>query len=450
MADISIIGAGYVGLVTGACLAELGHNVVCIEINPARLSMLQRGILPIREAGLDELVARHRSTGRLSFTNDFARPIPASQFVFLAVNTPPEPSGRANTSFVFSAVRSVLEHARPSLTIITKSTVPVGTGDEIARMVGQQGIRGVQVVSNPEFLQEGKAVKDFLQPDRIVVGAETLEAGKGVAQLYQGIHAPIIQCSRRSAELAKYAANAFLATRVSFMNEMSSVCQAAEADIEEVARILGADRRIGSSYLKAGLGWGGSCLPKDVRALASTFDHYGCESSILKAVFAVNLGQRKQAFDQLRQAVDGVPSATVGVLGLAFKPETDDVREAPALDIITRLLEDGIQVRAHDPIAAPNARLLLPGVHYCEDAYGVADGSHALLLATEWPEYLALDWREVRSLMRGRVVLDGRNVLDGRLLTTLGFTYLSFGRLASQKANGHRMRPALVVDDASD
>lgn len=447
MADITMIGAGYVGLVTGACLAELGHNVVCMEIDPAKLSMLQQGMVPIHEAGLDALVARHRSSGRLSFTADYALAIPACQFAFIAVNTPPEPSGRANTSFVFSAVRSILDHAEEGITIVTKSTVPVGTGDEIARMVSRRGFQAIQVVSNPEFLQEGTAVRDFTQPDRIVIGANTLEAGKRVAQLYQGIGATVIQCSRRSAELAKYAANAFLATRVSFMNEMSGICEAAAADIGEVARILGADRRIGPSYLRAGLGWGGSCLPKDVRALASTFDEYGCKSTILDAALSVNLRQRKRAFEQLRKAVDGVPGATVGVLGLAFKPETDDVRDAPALDIIMRLLEAGIQVRAHDPVAAPNARLLLPGVHYCKDAYGVANSSDALLLATEWPEYLALNWKEVRSLMRGRVVLDGRNVLDGSMLTALGFKYLSFGRPESPNSNGHSTRSLLMMDE---
>ena len=430
MLTVSIIGAGYVGLVTGACLAELGNAVACVEIDPIRLRALERGELPIHEPGLSELVVRHRQTGRLRFTDDYATAIPDAAFVFIAVPTPSGPSGEANTDFVFSAVLSVLRYARPGLVIVTKSTVPVGTGDQIARLARSAGVSAA-VVANPEFLREGSAVQDFLQPDRIVVGADRHEAGVAVAQLYAALDAPVIHCSRRSAELAKYAANAFLATRISFMNEMAAICEATAADIDEVAGIVGMDPRIGPAFLKAGIGWGGSCFPKDVRALAATASSCGCRPSILDAVYDVNARQRERAFVQLRAAVATAADPTVGVLGLAFKPGTDDIRESPALDIVGRLVEEGIRVRAHDPLAMANARRVLPNIEYCRDAYDVAHGSDALLLATEWRDYMELDWTRIGTLMRHRVVLDGRNALQGSRLVALGFTYRSFGRAAA-------------------
>ncbi len=427
-AGVAVIGAGYVGLVTGACLAELGHAVTCVEIDPGRLAQLERGELPIYEPGLDAIVARNRRAGRLAFTGDHVAALRESAFAFVAVNTPARVDGQANTSFVFAAVGSILAHAALGVTIVTKSTVPVGTGDAIARLAVGAGRRDVQVVSNPEFLREGRAVRDFMEPDRIVIGAEHEAAGGAVARLYAVLDAPTVITDRRSAELAKYAANAFLATRISFINEVAVLCEALGADVEEVARIVGADRRIGPSFLHAGLGWGGSCFPKDVRALAATAAEAGCQSSILPAVFDVNARQRERAVQQLLTIVKAVPDATIAVLGLAFKPDTDDVREAPALDIIGRLLNAGVGVRAHDPIAMDGARRVLPNVRWCADAYEAVHGSDAVLLATEWGEYLGLDWRAIRDLMRGRVVLDGRNVLDGGALAALGFTYLSIGR----------------------
>ncbi len=427
MTTVSVIGAGYVGLVTGACLAELGHQVVGIECDRSRLAMLCSGELPIHEPGLDELFAKHRAFGRLCFTDDYAAAIPASSFAFIAVNTPARLDGRADTSFVLAAVRTVLEYARPGLTLVTKSTVPAGTGDEIERLVELSGVPGVEVTANPEFLREGSAIADFLQPDRIVVGAEGAAAGTRVAQLFAGVQAPVLHCSRRTAELAKYASNALLATRISFMNEIEAICARAGAEVEDIARIVGADRRIGPAFLSAGLGWGGSCFPKDVRALIATAADHGEEGAILHAVLRVNRRQREAAFERLREAVSCRDGATVGVLGLAFKPGTDDIREAPALDVIGRLIEDGIRVRAHDPIAMPNAQRSLPHIGYFEDPYEVADGCDALLLATEWPEYLDLDWRTMRRRMRGAVIVDGRHALDVERLTALGFTCLSVG-----------------------
>jgi len=434
MAQISIIGAGYVGLVTGACLAQLGHEVTCLDIDPVRVSELRRGQIPIHEPGLDELFARQVGAGRLRFTDDYAATIPTSQFAFIAVNTPAGASGQADTSFVYAAARSILQHAPSGLTIVTKSTVPVGTGDAIAQLARDRGRPDVHVVSNPEFLREGSAIQDFVNPDRIVVGAEPPEAGRQVADLYELLAAPLFPCGRRSAELAKYAANAFLATRVSFMNEIATLCEAAGADVEDVAGVVGADHRIGTAFLRAGLGWGGSCFPKDVRALAATAAQFGCPSSIVDAAFDVNARQREHAFERLRAAVRGTDNATVAVLGLAFKPGTDDIREAPALDIIGRLLEEGIHVRAHDPVSMSAVRRVLPNIRLCTDVYETARGSDAILLATEWPEYLNLDWERIASLMRGRTVLDGRNALDGGALAELGFSYLCFGRLSITRA----------------
>ena len=441
MSNVCIAGAGYVGLVTGACLAELGHTVVCLETDPGRSCALKRGEIPIHEPGLSDLVACQRRAGRLGFTEHYRQAVPASEFAFIAVNTPPSEDGQADPSFVFAAARSVLEHARPGLVIAIKSTVPVGTGDAIAQLARRSGPAEVEVVSNPEFLRQGSAIRDFLRPNRIVIGAADPAAGAAVAELYAALDAPVIMCSRRSAELAKYAANAFLAARLSLVNELSAICESVQADISEVTTIVGADHRIGPAFLAAGLGWGGSCLPKDVLALAAAAEDNGCDAAMLRAALEVNARQKAQAVERLRAAVGEVAGATVGVLGLAFKPNTDDVRGAPALEIVERLLEAGMRVRAHDPAAMANAQRVLPHIEYCRDAYHVAVGCHAILLATEWPEYLQLDWREIRARMRGRVILDGRNALERRALVGLGFDYLAFGRPPVKRAHGSSLLP---------
>jgi UDPglucose 6-dehydrogenase len=440
MASISVIGAGYVGLVTAACLAELGHTVTGLEVDETRLAMLRRGELPIFEPGLGKLFAKHFGSGRLRFESDYAAAIPESEFVFVAVNTPCREDGSADTQFVTSAVRMVLAHARPGLIIILKSTVPVGTADELAMLTAPADVPGVEIVSNPEFLREGSAVADFLQPDRIVVGAEHEAVGDRVAALFDGINAPVMRCSRRAAELAKYTSNALLAARISFMNEIAGLAATLGADVGDVARIVGADRRIGPSFLNAGLGWGGSCFPKDIRALVATAANQGVATPILRAVIDVNSHQRELAFQHLRAAVGGRPGATIGVLGLSFKPGTDDIRESPALDVIGRLIEEGIHVRAHDPAAMPNARRVLPVISFCECAAEVADGADALLLATEWPEYLSLDWEDLRTRMRGTIVVDGRRVLDPAHLTALGLTYVSLGDALDRSTTSLRHR----------
>jgi len=441
---ISVVGAGYVGLVTAVGFAELGHTVCCLEIDPARLGRLRDGQLPFHEPGLDRLLARHHAAGRLSFTDDYAAAIPAADIVFIAVHTPPAVDGRADLRFVVAAARSILAHARPGLTIAVKSTVPPGTGDELAALAASAGIPGIETVANPEFLRQGSAVRDVLAPDRVVVGAESPAAAELLANLYAPLGAPILVCGRRSAELAKYAANGLLASRVSFMNEIAAICEAVGADIEEVARVVGADARIGPGHLRAGLGWGGSCFPKDVQALTALAADHGRPTPILDAVLDVNAWQRERAADLLLDAVGDEPDATVGVLGLAFKPDTDDLRGSPAVAVIERLLAAGVRVRAHDPVAIPAARALLPGVAFVADAAGVAAGSDALLLATEWPEYSSLDWPAVRAAMRGRLIVDGRNALPAERLHELGFVYVGFGRprQRSTAVNGARSTAA--------
>ncbi len=439
MASISVIGLGYVGLVSAACLAELGHEVVGIDVSEERLSALRRGAVPILEPGLSDLVTKHSHSGRLRFSADYATTIPASDFVFVAVNTPSRDDGSADTQYVFAALGSVLQHAKPGLVIVMKSTVPVGTGDQIAELAADVAA-GVAIVSNPEFLREGSAVADFLRPDRIVIGGQPCEAIEQVARLFDGIDAPIIRCSQRAAELAKYASNALLATRISFMNEIAAVAGAVGVDVQDVAEIVGADHRIGPAFLHAGLGWGGSCFPKDVRALIATAAEHGAGAPILRAVLDVNSRQREVAFAQLCAAVAGCDGPTVTVLGLAFKPGTDDIREAPAIDVIGRLIEEGIRVRAHDPAAMPNARRALPVITYCESAYEAVERADAVLLATEWPEYTALDWRAVRARMRGDVIVDGRHALGAEAMSQLGFTYVSLGEPAGRDVPSHAAR----------
>jgi len=434
MAQLAVVGAGYVGLVTAACLAEIGHQVTCIEVDEGRLCRLRAGDLPIREPGLSQLVSKHTLDGNLRFTGEYAG-IAAAGFVFIAVPTPSSKDGSADTSYVLQAVDSLIPHARPGSVIVIKSTVPVGTADKIAGLASILAA-GMEVVSNPEFLRQGTAVQDFMAPDRVVIGASSPHEAARVADLYAALEAPIVAVDRRSAELAKYAANALLATRISFMNEISHIAAAVHADVDDVARIVGLDRRIGPAFLKAGLGWGGSCFPKDVLALSSVAANNGCRTPILQAVYEVNELQRELAAELLMDAVRAIRDPVVAILGLAFKPNTDDVRGSPALGIAQRLLAEGVIVRAHDPFALVNANRVLPGVDCRPDPYSALEGADALLLATEWEEYSALDWVLVRETMRGKTVLDGRNALNGVFLGELGFRYWSFGRATQNNGNG--------------
>jgi UDPglucose 6-dehydrogenase len=388
---------------------------------------LAQGRLPLYEPGLDELVNWALDTGRLAFTGEYAEAIPNAQCVFICVNTPPLEDGSADVQNVLSATNRIIEHAQGPLTLVVKSTVPVGTGDRVEGLVASSQ-KCISVVSNPEFLRQGSALKDFLQPDRIVIGSECESTAEMVRSLYSAIHCKVIVCSRRSAELAKYAANALLATRISFMNEIATLCGVCEADIEEIASVLASDPRIGPDYLKAGLGWGGSCFPKDVRALGAMAQNNGLLMPIIRGAYDTNMALRSAAYDKIWSSMGHASQPVVGILGLAFKPNTDDLREAPAIDIARRLLTDGVRVRAHDPIAMANAQKLLPDMTYCQGAYEVADGADVLFLATEWPEYLGLDWPRLSRLMRGKVVIDGRNVLDAHAVVANDLDYVPFGR----------------------
>jgi UDPglucose 6-dehydrogenase len=432
--QLAVVGAGYVGLVTAACLAEFGHRVTCIEVDETKLIALGAGNLPIHEPGLAELVWEHVRDGRLQFAGDYPR-ITDADFVFIAVPTPSQEDGSADTSYVLQAVHSLIPHAKPGLVIVIKSTVPIGTADMIAGLAPVVGA-GIEVVSNPEFLRQGTAVQDFLAPDRVVIGASSLQAAVDVARLYGSLDAPVVAVDRRSSELAKYTANALLATRISFMNEISHIATALDADVDDVARIVGMDRRIGPAFLRAGLGWGGSCFPKDVLALSSVAANNGCHTPILQAVYETNELQRERASGLLLRAVRAAQDPVVAILGLAFKPSTDDVRGSPALGIAQLLLKEGVTVRAHDPFALVNASRVLPDIDYRTDPYSALEGADALLLATEWQEYGTLDWVLVRETMRGKTVLDGRNALDGVLLAELGFQYWSFGRATHSNGNG--------------
>ena len=429
MARVSVVGCGYVGLVTGCGLASLGHEVTCIEIDPRRLAQLEGGRVPFHEPGLQALYDAQRAAGRLCITGDFATGLRAADIAMLAVNTPPSADGAVDTTYVLAAARTVAAHAEPGTVVVVKSTVPPGTCDEVERLLTHLGAP-LPVVSNPEFLREGSALDDFMRPDRIVVGASGESAGNIVAALYASLEAQLVRCSRRGAELAKYACNAYLATRISFINEIASICGAADVDVHEIQAVLGSDRRIGPAFLQAGLGWGGSCFPKDVRGIVSFARALGSATPLMEAAFEVNAAQRATAVEWLLDAVRDATAPCVAVLGLAFKPGTDDLRESPALDVIRALLEAEVRVRAFDPVAMPAARAQLDGVEYCDDAYAAASGAHALMLATDWPECVELDWRYLATRMRQPVVLDGRNALDPRAIEAAGCTYLSFGRMA--------------------
>ncbi|HOQ97287.1 MAG TPA: UDP-glucose/GDP-mannose dehydrogenase family protein [Anaerolineae bacterium] len=430
MKSICVIGAGYVGLVTGTCFADLGNDVVILDIDAAKVERLKNGLMPIYEPGLEELVRRNATSGRLSFTASYEEALAEAEFVFIAVDTPSGMEGEADLKSVraaASAIAAVMDHP---LIIVNKSTVPIGTGDWVADIINRHRHDGVDfwVVSNPEFLREGSAVHDFLNPDRVVLGSLNREAAEKVAQLYLPLRAPIIVTDLRTAEMIKYASNAFLASRISFINEIAAICERLGADVKEVAAGMGYDRRIGPAFLDAGLGFGGSCFPKDVRALAHMAAIHGCHPQLLRAVLEINADQRRSVVQKLRDLLGGLDERTVGLLGLAFKPNTDDMREAPALELVHLLQHEGARVRAYDPVAMDNARRVLPDIVCCPDAYAVAEGADALIVATEWNEFKHLDLARIRDAMRHPIFVDGRNIYDPERMAALGFTYRGVGR----------------------
>ena len=430
MKSICVIGAGYVGLVTGTCFADLGNQVVILDIDAGRVERLQSGVMPIYEPGLEELVRRNAAGGRLRFTTSYEEGLAQAEFVFIAVDTPSGTEGEADLRSVRAAASSIAAAMDHPLIIVNKSTVPIGTGDWVADIINRHRRNGVDfwVVSNPEFLREGSAVHDFLNPDRVVLGSMSREAAEKVAQLYLPLRAPIIVTDLRTAEMIKYASNAFLASRISFINEIASICERLGADVKEVAAGMGYDKRIGPAFLDAGLGFGGSCFPKDVRALAHMAAIHGCHPQLLRAVLEINADQRRMVVQKLRELLGGLDERTIGILGLAFKPNTDDMREAPALELIHLLQHEGARVKAYDPVAMDNARRVLPEITYCADPYQVAEGADALVVATEWNEFKHLDLERVHKAMRRPVVVDGRNIYDPEAMIALGFTYRGVGR----------------------
>jgi len=428
---LCVIGTGYVGLVTGTCFAELGNQVACVDVDQAKIDLLRSGGMPIYEPGLSELVQRNSAMGRLCFTTSHAEGMREAEFVFIAVNTPPTAeSGGADLRFVEAAATSIGQHLDHDLIIVNKSTVPIGTGDLVARIVERERKTGASfsVVSNPEFLREGSAVADCLNPDRVVLGSTDRAAGEAVAALYLSLRRPIIITDLATAEMIKYASNAMLAARISFINEMAEICEALGADVKQVALGMGYDKRIGESFLEAGLGYGGSCFPKDVKALMHMASTHGCHPQLLQAVEDINSDQRRRAVDKLREELGSLQGRTVGLLGLAFKPNTDDMREAASLDIARMLLAAGAHVKAYDPVATGVAKGLLPEVEYCHDAYQAAQESDAVMIVTDWNEFKQLDMPRLKAAMRTPLIVDGRNIYDGNVLREMGFTYRGTGR----------------------
>jgi UDPglucose 6-dehydrogenase len=431
---VAIIGSGYVGLVSGACFADFGHVVCCVDKDPEKIARLREGEMPIYEPGLAELVANNVRAGRLSFATDLGEPVRNADAVFIAVGTPSRRGdGFADLSYVYQAAREIAAELDGYTVVVTKSTVPVGTGDEVERIIRESAPRAqFAVVSNPEFLREGAAIADFKRPDRILIGAED-ERAKGVmTELYRPLylnHSPLLFTSRRTAELTKYAANAFLATKITFINEIADLCEKVGANVQEVARGIGLDNRIGSKFLHAGPGYGGSCFPKDTIALIKTAQDYDAPIRIVETVAAVN-DQRKRAMARkVIQACGGsVRGKTVAVLGLTFKPNTDDMREAPSLSIIAGLQDGGALVQAYDPEGMEQAKRLLDGVVYAEDAYACVEGADALVIVTEWDAFRALDFQRIKRAMNSPVLVDLRNIYRPEQIRKLGFTYVSIGQ----------------------
>jgi len=438
MSNICVVGTGYVGLVTGTCFADLGNQVICLDVDRERIDNLNKGILPIYEPGLEQLVEQNVRAGRLTFTTDFSVALENVEFAFIAVGTPSGVDGEADLQYVRSAAEAIADVVNHPVVIVNKSTVPVGTGDWVSEIIQKRrGVRPLEfcVVSNPEFLREGSAIHDFMSPDRVVLGSLKREAASKVAQLYLSLRCPIVITDLRTAEMIKYASNAFLATRISFINEIANMCEELGADVREVALGMGYDKRIGSSFLDAGLGWGGSCFPKDVKALVHMAVLQGTHPQLLQAVIEINRNQRRRVVVRLRKTLGSLNDKVIGVLGLSFKPNTDDIREAPALEVIHLLENEGATIKAYDPQAMEAASRLFKRLTLCENPYQVAEGADALVLATEWNEFKNLDFARIRDTMRQPVIMDGRNLWDPILLRNLGFTYFGIGR--GKLANGH-------------
>jgi UDPglucose 6-dehydrogenase len=436
---IAMIGTGYVGLVSGACFADFGHSVCCIDKDAAKIDGLNAGVMPIWEPGLEAIVKANAERGRLTFSKVLGEDVANAEAVFIAVGTPARRGdGHADLTFVFDAVRELAKVIRPGTVVVTKSTVPVGTGDRIEQILREEGVTDVSVASNPEFLREGAAIADFKHPDRIVVGAEDERAREVLKEIYRPLflnRAPILFTGRRTAELTKYAANAFLAVKISFINEIADLCEAVDADVQDVARGIGLDNRIGPKFLHAGPGYGGSCFPKDTLALLQTADAAGVDQRIVRTTVQVNDDRKAHMVERVASALDGdLKGKRIAVLGLAFKPNTDDMREAPAIPLVNGLVERGAQVSAFDPVAREQAEKIFKGIEFAPDAYAAAAGADALVIVTEWDEFRALDLEKIAGSLRGKVLVDLRNVYDRDEAEEAGLTYFGIGRGKLERA----------------
>ncbi len=431
MKNISIIGSGYVGLVTGTCLAEIGHRVICVDNDKEKIRKLQNDILPMYEPGLEKLIIKNKKAKRLSFSISIKKAVKDSEVIFIAVHTPPKENGEADLYYVESVARQVAQLIDKYKVIVSKSTMPVETGKRIKETISSycSGDADFDVVSNPEFLKEGSAVEDFLHPERIVVGVESKRAEKLMRELYKPIKAPLIITNIETAEIIKHSCNAFLAAKISFINAVANLCEKAGADIEEVARAMGLDKRIGKSFLKAGIGYGGSCFPKDIEAFAHIAAQNGYNFELLKIIQKIDQSQKENFVKKIKKALWNLKGKKIGVLGLSFKPNTDDMRNAPSIDIIGTLIKEGATIKAYDPAAMKKAREIFKDkITYCSSSYATAKGSDALIILTEWGEFEKIDWGRVNRLLKVKIIIDGRNMFEPEKMSRLGFKYISIGR----------------------
>ena len=427
---ITIVGTGYVGLTTATMLAELSHDVVGVDIDEHKISGLNKGIIPIYEPELDELVHKNIRAKRLTFTTNLEKSIKHGDIIFICVGTPSKESGEADLSYVENVARSIAEHMDSYKIIVEKSTVPVETGEKVAETIKMYNANDIEfdVVSNPEFLREGSAVYDTFHPDRIVIGTSSEKATEVMKKLYEPLNAPIVVTDIRSAEIIKHASNSFLATKISFINAIANICELTGADVNKVAEGMGYDKRIGRQFLNAGIGYGGSCFPKDVAAFIKIADKYGYNFKLLKSVEEINEMQRFNFIRKVEKALWIVKGKNIGVLGLAFKPNTDDMRSAPSIEIINTLKHEGAIIKAYDPKAEEKAKELIEGIEYCNNPYEVAENADALLILTEWKEFSDLDLNKIKNLMRNKIIIDGRNMFDPVKMKQIGFKYISMGR----------------------
>ncbi len=430
---IAVVGTGYVGLVTGACFAEFGVDVTCVDVDREKVEKLNNGIIPIYEPGLDKIVEKNSAAGRLHFTTDIKSAVESALVVFLAVGTPPLEDGSPNMSYYRQAAKDVAEAINGYKVLVTKSTVPVGTGKWLQEFVADNLKMDTEfgVASNPEFLREGAAIEDFMRPDRVVIGTSDERAVDVMKDLYRPLYlieTPIVITSLEAAELIKYAANAFLATKITFINEIANLCDAIGCDVHDVARGMGMDNRIGRKFLHPGPGYGGSCFPKDTRALTTVADQFGVETRIVDAVVEANERQREAMIPKIKKLLGSIEGKKIGVLGLSFKPETDDMRESPAIDIVKALTDQGGRVKAFDPVAMDEARHYLPEIEYAEDEYDAIKGADILVIITEWNQFRALNMEKVRSLLRSPKIADLRNIYEPEDMRAMGFEYVGVGR----------------------